>query len=213
MLIKFFDKDWVVMAFVAITILFCGLFRCSDVVHARRPMLTQEEFSPETRLWLSRAMVSEAGWLAKRDHAAIAHILYRRWKNALRRWPDLTFEQVIRRYCSGFYVSTESLTKRQKWVQELVPAAIKPANWPETASWERHLPLWRAVWERAGRFGRGELQDPCKGAAWHWGAEFDVPQGRMERVDCGDTRNIFYGLSKGKNGPYAEIESRTVLAP
>jgi hypothetical protein len=140
-------------------------------------------------------MVAEAGWKSARDHAAIAHVLARRYRRMVERYQSFRFVDVVRSYCAGLGGMTRSLTRRQLWVRELLPDGSEPQGWPSHASWRVHAPLWRAALERADRFARGELRDPCRGRAWHWGGTIDSPRGRMEPVDCGETENTFYRLT------------------
>ncbi|MGD8860224.1 MAG: hypothetical protein PVI30_09430 [Myxococcales bacterium] len=162
---------------------------------AARPPVPAEQWTSDARLWLARAMIAEAGWRAPRDHAAIAHVLARRWRRVVERYETIRFVDVIRNYCSGLGGLSRSPTRRQRWVRRLWPDGSRPEGWPDYASWDRHAPLWRHTLARADRFGRGELRDPCRGRAWHWGGTIDSPRGRMQPVNCGDTQNTFYGLA------------------
>ncbi|MDD9934309.1 MAG: hypothetical protein OXT09_11940 [Myxococcales bacterium] len=161
---------------------------------SRRPPVPAEQWDPQVQLWLARAMVAEAGWLHERDHVAIAYVLARRWKRVTERYPTMRFLDVIRNYCAGLGGFRRSLTPRQTWLRSLWPDASQPEGWPRKVSWRRHAPLWRATFERAGDFARGELRDPCRGRAWHWGGTIDSPRGRMAAIDCGETANTFYRL-------------------
>jgi hypothetical protein len=163
------------------------------VAHARPPIHV-DQWTPETRLWLSRAMVAEAGWRAERDHVAIAYVLSRRYRRARERWPGLRFVDMIRSYCAGLGGFQRSLTPRQVWLRALQPDATEPEGWPLGIAWSRHLPLWRAAFKRSEAWSRGLLRDPCGGRAWHWGGTIDFPRGRMVETDCGSTQNTFYSL-------------------
>lgn len=203
-LVKLFDKDWVVLMLVAMVILLSGLFRCSSPVQARDALVPPEQLTDSTKIWLARAMVSEAGWLAKRDHAAIAHTLARRWRVRRERWPGVTFEQVIRNYCAGFYLKEEALDPRQQWVRQLNSDGLQPESWPQNVRWDKHLVYWRQVLDSVDRFAEGQLPDPCRGQSWHWGGPMDDPEGRMVKMDCGETKNTFYTLvPKARKDSYA----------
>ena len=170
----------------------------------------QDQLTPQTKLWLARAMVSEAGWLANLDHAGIAHILARRWHARRVRWPGVTFEQIIRYYCAGFYLKESSLTPRQLWVRQLIPADVEPPAWPRNkANWPRHYKWWKGVLQRVELFSQGRLRDPCRGQGWHWGGWMDEPEGRMEEMDCGETKNTFYTLVPKKQEEYASREGQS----
>lgn len=158
-------------------------------------LLPKEQWTPNAKLWLSRAMIAEAGWESTRDHIAIAYVLARRWRTMVKRFPRMRFVDVIRFYCSGLEPGNHSPTRRQVWLKGLTFGVEEPDGWPSSrASWEKHLPLWRSTLTRAARWGSGVFRDPCSGRAWHWGGTMDLPKERMYRVDCGETLNTFYGL-------------------
>lgn len=162
--------------------------------------LPQEQWDDTTRLWLARAMVAEAGWEAPRDHVAIAYVITRRWKRAVQRWPQLTFLDMLRNYCAGLGTAGRELTPRQIWIRNLdelgpMSESEAPKGWPSSkARWSAHRDLWGQIVSRATAWGAGELPDPCRGRAEHWGGTTDLPKTRMVPVDCGDTENTFYEL-------------------
>lgn len=171
-----------------------GFLLWGTVVEAKPP-LPAAQWTPDTHIWLARAMVAEAGWDAPRDHVAIAHVLARRWRRAVERWPTLRFLDVIRNYCAGLGDFRRSLTPRQRWLRALDFEVARPEGWPRSASWKRHANYWRNALKRSQRWASGRIKDPCQGKAWHWGGTIDSPYGRMVAVDCGETRNTFYGMS------------------
>jgi hypothetical protein len=157
--------------------------------------LPASEWTPQTQLWLARAMVAEAGWNAKLDYIAIAYVLARRWRTMTEQWPSLRYVDVIKRYCAGLGDFRRQHSARQRWVRALSWDDAQPSQWPKDASWAQSLPLWRTALAISEKWGKGELKDPCRGRAWHWGGLIDSPRGRMVPVDCGQTRNTFYGIS------------------
>lgn len=167
----------------------------SSVAEARRPV-PPEQFTSEAHVWLARAMIAEAGWRAKKDHVGMAYVLARRWKRATERWPTMRFVDVIRNYCAGLGSFRRSLTARQEWLRGLDFNVRKPDAWPKRASWKRHGRFWADTLERSHAWAQGELRDPCRGRAWHWGGVIDSPRGRMVAIDCGGTRNTFYGMAE-----------------
>jgi hypothetical protein len=169
----------------------------ASVAAARPAPLPSDQYDAEARIWLARAMVAEGGWTAERDHVAIAYVLARRWRAAQARSPGVRLVNVIRRYCAGLEPGRAQLTRRQRWLRSLTPMLEEPDGWPsEKASWARHRQVWAGVLARADAWSRGRLPDPCRGASWYWGGVMDLPRGRMYRVDCGATRNTFYGLKR-----------------
>lgn len=180
-------------------IMFCFFISIAGVVEAaaRRP-IPQEQWSPQVRVWLAQGVIGEAGWLAERDHVAIAYVLVRRWRQMQKRWPSLQFRDVLFRYAKALGGGRREFTSRQLWIRSLTPDLSEPGHWPRKASWKRHRPLWAATLARVDAWARGELRDPCRGLARHWGGVnlvSDLPKGRMVAIDCGETKNIFYDLS------------------
>jgi hypothetical protein len=179
-----------------ITFLFICLFAFLSVAEAKQP-LPNDELSNFDKIWLARAMVAEAGWESKRDHVAIAYVLARRLKQMRKRWPHLQYRDVLFAYAKGLGNGRREYSPRQRWIRSLSPDLSKPDHWPRKARWERHKALWAATLTRADAWSRGRLRDPCRGRAKHWGGVnlvSDLPKGRMIKIDCGETKNIFYDL-------------------
>lgn len=150
-------------------------------------LLPAEQWNDETRLWLARAMVSEADWSIQ-DHAAIAWTLYRRWKDRHERDVSWTLLQQIRAYCAGFKMSHG----RAQWVMSL-DGDEKPEGWNDAeARWDVYRPAWLYVLEFSQAWSEGKVRDPCRGRSRHWGGPMDKPRPGLVPVDCGMTRNIFY---------------------
>jgi hypothetical protein len=174
------------------------------------PPIPASQWTPATHVWLSRAMVAEAGWNAETDHVAIAYVLARRWQKLSERWPGLRFVDVIQNYCAGLGNYHREFTPRQRWIRSLSWDDVEPENWPSGASWKRHLSYWKSVLERSDRWSKGDLQDPCRGRAVHWGGTIDSPRGRMVPVNCGTTQNTFYRLSSETNDGFASEVARKI---
>jgi hypothetical protein len=171
----------------------------TSTVSAQNAPLPETEWTPQTQLWLARAMVAEAGWNAKADYVAIAYVLARRWHQMTERWPSLRFIDVIKSYCLSLGDYRRKPTERQRWIRSLSWDDSTPESWPNNASWIAHLPFWRRALAVSEKWVKGELSDPCRGRAWHWGGTIDAPRGRMIAVDCGKTRNTFYALKPRAN--------------
>jgi hypothetical protein len=161
-LTRILDRDWPVLLLIFGVILLSSIVDCdADAQSRSKASIPTDQLTPRTQVWLARGMVSEAGWKAKTDHAAIAHILARRWKARQLRWPGVTFEQIIRHYCAGFYIKESALTPRQQWIRQLVPSGAEPAAWPRKyVRWDKHLPYWNEALRRAELFGRAERPVP-----------------------------------------------------
>jgi hypothetical protein len=140
-------------------------------------------------LVLARSMVAEANWRSPSDHVAIAYVIQKR-SAARARASGVSLEGTALQYVSAFKVENA----RTRWVRALNLDAVEPEGWPARLSWTRHRPLWLEVLERARAFLRGELVDPCRGLADHWGGPMDVAPPHWVRLDCGDTLNTFYSV-------------------
>jgi hypothetical protein len=172
----------------------------TSTVSAQTAPLPATEWTPQAQLWLARAILAEAGWNAKADYVAISYVLARRWRQMLERWPSMRFIDVIKSYCLGLGDYRRQPTERQRWIRSLSWDGSTPENWPHKISWDKHLPFWRKALAVTEKWVKGELSDPCRGRAWHWGGTIDNPHGRMVTVDCGAKRNTFYGLRPKAGG-------------
>lgn len=159
-------------------------------------MIPAEQFDLSTRLWLARAMVGEAGWLARRDHIAIAYVLKRRWKTMRKRWSQIRFKTVVLSYSKALGGGRREYTARQLWVRNLGFDLHKPKGWPQKISWKRHSKYWKSILKYVVQWGDGKLSDPCRGRSYHWGGYTDIPNNRLFPIDCGETLNTFYGIKK-----------------
>lgn len=173
-----------------------AVFLIASTVSAQKAPIPKAQWTPQTQIWLARAMVAEAGWQSERDHIAIAYVLARRWRRLIERWPALRFMDIIRNYCAGLGGYRREPTQRQRWLRELNWNDLKPVNWPKKVSWVHHLSKWRSILGLSDKWSKGEIADPCRGRAWHWGGIIDTPRGRMVPINCGETHNTFYTISK-----------------
>lgn len=174
------------------------LFVAAPAAGLEKP-IPEEQWSESAELWLARAMVSEADWSA-RDHAALAWALARRWHMRRKLEPEVTFEEIVRRYCAG--LRGKPRTQRARWVREL-EGEDKPESWNDRSGlWVNYRSAWLRVRAFARSWSRGKVIDPCRGRATHWGGPMDRPSSHYRAVDCGMTRNIFYArLSRTAAAP------------
>ena len=153
-------------------------------------LISDDKWRDKTKLWLARALVSEAGWGETTDHIAIAYVLYRRWRIALRTYPRYSMVQVIKRYCAGF--GRTAPTPRQRWVKNLTGDGKRPEGWPDDIRWRDYRDRWMKVLDTVESWRRGAFSDPCRGLSRYWGGPMDRPSRRMIQMDCGPTKNRFY---------------------
>jgi hypothetical protein len=137
-------------------------------------------------LWLARCMVNEADFDATADHLAIAAVLIKRATKY-----HVSMANMVQKYCSGLRPG-QRRSSRQRWVIELNFDATKPPHWPAVVPWRWYRERWQRVLTTARLVLRGEMDDPCDGRAEHFGGKMDAPDKSFIRIDCGDTRNLFY---------------------
>lgn len=159
------------------------------------PYLDAQPAPEDDGLWLARAMVAEADWRADTDHRAIGYVLLAKYRIVQRRYPRVTVAAIARAYCSGLE-HDDRRSKRLRWVYRLDRAGQQPLGWPIGSPWLRYSGLWRKVLRTADKCLSGEVADPCRGRAEHWGGPMDTPSDRLERVDCGRTVNTFYRVRR-----------------
>jgi hypothetical protein len=153
-------------------------------------LIPDADWDEDVKVWLARAMVSEAGWEETDDHVAVAYVLHRRWQLARKQFPGFSMISIIRKYCSGF--RNTAVTPRQHWVKNLTIDARRPVGWPDDISWKHYRERWLAVLRLAESWRKGEHADPCNGKSMYWGGPMDRPSKRMIQMDCGETKNRFY---------------------
>lgn len=116
--------------------------------------------------------VLEAGFRAERDHAAIWHVLARRAERA--GWP---IERMAVAYSTP----------------------LRRGRWP---AWAANAPghAWERVRARAVAFMAGDVGDPCRGRAMHWGDRTGdavrAQRAGWTLAGCGRTANLFWRTAK-----------------
>lgn len=165
------------------------------------PPMRGDSLSQKDLLTLAQAVVGEADW-SRKDHVAIAWVLAKRWhfyKRSINYKAGATFSGFVRQYSSPLKIKN----RRSKLIQSLpwgpalqphshgIPLTVYNKKWAKTRQTIQH---WYD----------GKIKDPCRRAV-HWGGPMDNPDrmvgpGTMWHiVRCGETKNIFYGISKKKN--------------
>jgi hypothetical protein len=158
-------------------VLMGGVLALSPDVQAQdEPAEVQITWDDSTRLALAQCLVGEAGWRNRTEHAIIAHLLERRWRQVMGRHPTWTYERMIRRYCSVHRVREPSA--RHRWVRALPWGEMTVDPGLGTATdWRNYIAAWDFVRETVAMFEAGTLPDPMPDAE-HWGGHMDsVPLG------------------------------------
>lgn len=173
---------------------FCFILIAIGAATCGAPHALADRRVDDTQLVLARAAVAECGWQLPDCHAAVWHSFDNRIRRLRRRGnlaPEYGIRELARNYCTA--LKSDPRTERQIWIQSLPtpsPSAPEPAGWPEDSRWDKHLPLWKGIYDRAGAFLSGSLADPCEAPAFHFGGDMDAvgpkKQG-WEKVDCGVT--------------------------
>jgi hypothetical protein len=179
---------------ICLTLLLITQVGATNTAEPNFHLISDRQWNEKTKVWIARALVSEAGWDETTDHVAIAYVLYRRWQIAKRSNPKLSFISVIKMYCAGFGRTAPS--PRQRWVINLVADGSRPKGWPNDIRWRDYRDRWLKVVDTVESWRTGRFQDPCNGLSRYWGGPMDRPSRRMVRMDCGPTKNWFYTVKK-----------------
>ena len=174
--------------------------------------IPEEQWTPETQLWLTKAVTAEVGWNRRWKHTSeqvlLAFILRTRYYLRKVNNPDETFIQTIRAYCRGLRTKRKFLSARMFWINDLrrpishlgednKEVIDYPIERPEGfygASWEKHQKYYGRAWVAMGRWAHGGYGHPCPKAT-HWGGRGidPVPTGHKELKCSKRFRNAIYG--------------------
>lgn len=158
--------------------------------------LPQDQVSEETLVWVSRALVSEAGFKAKRDYATILWVLLKKWKRHTLKDNTTSFKDFVLSYCTGLHPDRIN-NRDHRWVQFL-PAngETQPKGWSPELDWDKHKILWANLLTFVKYWAAGYVQDPCPRAT-DWAAPYvDIDPNVFVAVSCGNTKNSYYSLRR-----------------
>jgi hypothetical protein len=148
---------------------------------------------------VARVCVAEAGWdLRTGDCAAIAWLLRRRAARL-----GVSVDVLVRRYSTRHF--DEERTDARRWIVGLTLAATvdgspAPEGWPRSLEWPPYRRALGAAHNHVRGVLVGDIGDPCRGEAAHWGARFgdDVERARRagwRLLECsGRERNAFWSV-------------------
>lgn len=139
----------------------------SEQREIERP-IPESQWNDETKLWLARSCVGEAGFVAYEECIGIAWVYASRWRASPR---GTTLEDVIRGYSAA--VKSRS-TLRRKWILHLRLDGKRPNRWPKRLYWSGHRPFWEKILSELDQWAKGYRENPVKGAN-HFGGKMDTP--------------------------------------
>ena len=177
-----------------IVLAFCFILCVAGFVSCGSPSVALAAKRASTQLILARAAVAECGWRLPDCHAAVWHTFDNRIERMRRNEslrPGYGIRELATNYCTA--LKSDPKTDRHWWVQGLptpAPGVAPPVHWPAQSRWDKHLPMWTTIYERAGAFLSGSLSDPCAEPTFHFGGDMDRsgPKNQgWERVECGVT--------------------------
>jgi hypothetical protein len=153
------------------------------------PIVSDEEWTDETKLWLARSLLGEVGWRRPGEYAAVAWVYATRAKLSKRH----NFLEMTKRYSAAIRAPGK---RRNPWLFELDFTRDKPSSWPDGPQWRGlHDEAWGEVLAFVDEWRLGRIANPCLGAN-HFGGYVDRHRAqamRWRRVKCSvKTRNRFY---------------------
>lgn len=180
--------------------------------HAMAQPVPQEQWSDSTRLALAVCLVAEVGWNMQTEHAAISHVLAKRWRIAKASNPDATFEGMVRRYCSVHRVGDP----QRLWLRQLKwePLSEDP-GFGDGVNWENYIRNWDRVRGTVDLFEKAALPDPLP-QALHWGGVMDgsprnsvllARAAQLPGKEKVGLRNLFYAIQRRRVIPTTGVVS------
>jgi hypothetical protein len=160
----------------------CGPWAYAGVV-------PDDEWDDETKLWLARSVLGEAGWRQHAEYTAVAYVYAVRAEQTER----YDFLGMVKRYSAAVRAPGRA---KAPWRFELGFDKTRPRSWPSGPLWKgRYDQEWLDVLDWADRWQAGEYANPCEGAN-HFGGYGDSARAEWAgwtRIKCKvRMRNRFY---------------------
>lgn len=177
---------WIVVMLMLMSAISIG----SEQRITERP-IPESQWNDETKLWLARSCVGEAGFVAYEECIGIAWVYAARWRASPR---GTTLEDVIRGYSAA--VKRRS-TLRRKWILNLRLDGKRPKRWPKRLLWSGHRPFWEKILRELDQWAKGRRENPVEGAN-HFGGKMDTPRKSwiiIEPISSVAFGNLFYRSS------------------
>lgn len=154
--------------------------------------ISEEEWTPESRLWLARSVLGEAGWARWDEYTAIAFVYAERSKAS----KTHTFIRMIKKYSAAVRRPGK---RRNPWLFQTKTgpeALMRPPMWPMGPTWKGlYDKAWKNTLVWADQWYEGKRPNTCPGAN-HFGGQMDSHRAenkRWKRIKCKTRmRNRFY---------------------
>lgn len=136
-------------------------------------------------------LIGEAGWMAKRDHAAMLHAIHL----LQRRKGDRSVLDTL----GADIPERAAKYLRRPWLGELDTGCLRPPSFPAHLNWEGvHQYLCVKVVARVRLYLRGKLRNPCRGTPDQWRARGRpkllkrIRRKGWARIGCGRTLQAYF---------------------
>ena len=148
--------------------------------------IPEKEWNPETKVWLARSCVGEAGWNVS-ECIAISWVYATRYRELN---GCTSFLTIVKKYSAAI---KERSTHKRPWILGLNLKGNKPDKWPKNISWKIHKKLWFSILSDLDLWIKGQKPNPVIGAN-HFGGSMDRPGDywMIIKPEGYTFKNIFY---------------------
>jgi hypothetical protein len=123
-----------------------------------------KDWGPQTKVWLARSCVGEAGFFNIEECIAIAWVYATRASDS--GWPLI---EMMKKYSSAL---KRHKRHRRPWIFQLNANGRKPESWPAGVLWSRYRGAWMEMLATLDKWQAGEIANPVPGAN-HFGSKED----------------------------------------
>ena len=151
--------------------------------------IPSDQWNEDTKVWLARSCVGEAGFHAVEECMGIAWTYATRYKRINK--PSIKFETFIKQY-SAALKSKFNVTRT--WVMGLRIDGKRPSGWPNHLDWKSYAPHWETVLSSLDSWAIGLMPNPVEGAD-HFGGPMDKNVYNWQKINPVSSvhfRNRFY---------------------
>ncbi len=186
MSVRHFDRTLLVAPVVLVSVLVLAV--CAEIIQP--PVASANRYGRREQLALARVCVSEAGWDATPECAAIHQVLEDRAR-------VIGFSYIAAVCSYSTRTCDRGRQDPRRWIAWLSPSLDEPEGWPRGMLWSRYRDRWRTMLDHAGAVLRGQVQSPCEEPPHYWGMPRGIDLARAqeagwERLSCPGARNAFW---------------------